>query len=184
MLARRAHRVWALSAAAWCGAFGALSLSWAAGGTLGVDQLAVSLQERADERETGFVALVAATGIAKLVGARVPLWLAFGPPSPAGRKLLLFLCWAGGALLAVYGLTDVASLHSMRARADGAPRQRSVADSVLALLSRAASLPLGGGRRRRRANLGAGDAARPVSGPTLARMLVEGDEGSRGTEGD
>jgi hypothetical protein len=107
MFARRAHRVWALSAAAWCVAFGALSLSWAAGGTLGVDQPAVSLQERADERETGFVALVAATGIAKLVGARVPLWLAFGPPSPAGRKLLLFLCWAGGALLAVYGLTDV-----------------------------------------------------------------------------
>jgi Protein of unknown function (DUF3995) len=103
----RAHRVWALSAAAWCVAFGALSLYWAAGGTFGVDQLAVSLQERADERTTGFVALVAATGIAKLVGALVPFWLAFGPPSPAGRKLQLFLCWAGGGLLAVYGLTDV-----------------------------------------------------------------------------
>jgi hypothetical protein len=53
--------------------FRVLSLYWAAGGTLGVDQLAVSLQERADERETGFVAIVAATGIAKLLGGIAPL---------------------------------------------------------------------------------------------------------------
>jgi hypothetical protein len=66
-----------------------------------------SLQERADERAAGFVALVAATGIAKLVGAIVPLWLVFGPPSRSVRNLLLFLCWAGGALLALHGLNDV-----------------------------------------------------------------------------
>ena len=69
--------------------------------------MAVSLQERADERETGFVATVAATGIAKLLGAIVPLWLVFRPPSGTIRKVLLLLCWAGGALLALYGLTDV-----------------------------------------------------------------------------
>jgi Protein of unknown function (DUF3995) len=107
MLARRTYRVWGLAAAAWCASFGALSLYWAAGGTLGVDLLAVSLQERADAREPGFVALVAATGIAKLVGTIVPLWLVFGWPSRSVRKRLLFLCWAGGALLALYGLTDV-----------------------------------------------------------------------------
>jgi hypothetical protein len=107
MFARRTYRVFGLAAAAWCTAFGLLSLYWAAGGTLGVDQLAVSLQERADEREPGFVALVAATGIAKLVGAIVPLWLVFRPPAGTARKILLFLCWAGGAVLAVYGLTDV-----------------------------------------------------------------------------
>jgi len=108
MFARRTYRVWGLAAAAWCLAFGVLSLYWAAGGTLGVDQLAVSLQERADERETGFVAIVAATGIAKLLGAIVPLWLVFRPPAlRTMRKVLLFLCWAGGALLALYGLTDV-----------------------------------------------------------------------------
>jgi hypothetical protein len=73
-----------------------------------VDQVAVSLPGRADERETGFVAIVAATGIAKLLGAVVPLWLVFRPPSlRTMRKVLLFLCWAGGALLAFYGLTDV-----------------------------------------------------------------------------
>jgi hypothetical protein len=107
MFARRTYRVFGLAAATWCAAFGLLSLYWAAGGTLGVDQLAVSLQERADEREPGFVALVAATGIAKLVGAIVPLWLVFRPPAGTVRKILLFLCWAGGALLAVFGLTDV-----------------------------------------------------------------------------
>jgi hypothetical protein len=48
-----------------------------------------------------------ATGIAKLVGTIVPLWLVFGRPSRSVRKLLLLLCWAGGALLALYGLTDV-----------------------------------------------------------------------------
>ena len=108
MFARRTNQAWSLAAAAWCVAFGVLSLYWAAGGTLGVDQLAVSLQERADERETGFIAIVSVTGIAKLLGAIVPLWLVFGPlPSRAVRKGLLLLCWAGGALLAIYGLTDI-----------------------------------------------------------------------------
>jgi Protein of unknown function (DUF3995) len=88
-------------------AFRVLSLYWAAGGTLGVDQLAASLQEDADERATGFVAIVAATGIAKLLGAIVPLSLVFRPHSRTARKVLLSLCWAGGAVLAVYGLTDV-----------------------------------------------------------------------------
>jgi hypothetical protein len=77
---RRTYRVWGLATAAWCAAFGALSLYSAAGGTLGVDLLAASLQERGDEREAGFVALVAATGIVKLAGAIAPLWLVFGPP--------------------------------------------------------------------------------------------------------
>jgi hypothetical protein len=107
MFARPTYRFWGLAAAVWCVAFGALSLYWAAGGTLGVDQLALALQERADERERRFVAIVAATGIAKLAGAIVPLWLVFRPPCGMGRRVLLFLCWAGGALLAVYGLTDV-----------------------------------------------------------------------------
>jgi hypothetical protein len=117
MFARRTYQAWGLAAAAWCVAFGVLSLYWAAGGTLGVDQLSVSLQERADERESGFVALVAATGIAKLLGAIVPLWLVFGPPSRTVRKVLLFLCWAGGALLALYGLSDVVSGSIRAARA-------------------------------------------------------------------
>ena len=72
-----------------------------------MDQLAVSLQERAKERQAEFVALVTATGIAKLLGVIVPLWLVFRPLSRTARKVLLFLCWAGGALLAVYGPTDV-----------------------------------------------------------------------------
>jgi Protein of unknown function (DUF3995) len=107
MVAPRRYQAWSLAAAAWCVVFGVLSLYWAAGGTLGVNQLAASLQERADERETGFVAIVAATGIAKLLGGIVPLWLVFRPHSRTVQKVLLLLCWAGGALLAVYGLTDV-----------------------------------------------------------------------------
>jgi Protein of unknown function (DUF3995) len=109
MFARRTYQAWGLAAAAWCVVFGVLSLYWAAGGTFGVDQLSVSLQERADERETGFVALVAATGIAKLLGAILPLWLVFRPPFRTVRKVLLFFCWVGGALLALYGLSDVVS---------------------------------------------------------------------------
>lgn len=91
-MARRTSGAWSIAAAAWCVAFGILSLFWAAGGTLGVGQLAVSLQERAEERETGFVAIVAATGIAKLLGAIVPLWIGFGAPSRTVRRVLLFLC--------------------------------------------------------------------------------------------
>jgi hypothetical protein len=107
MVAPRRYQAWSLAAAAWCVVFGVLSLYWAAGGTLGVNQLAASLQKRADQRETGFVAIVAATGIAKLLGGIVPLWLAFRRHSRTIEKVLLLLCWAGGALLAVYGLTDI-----------------------------------------------------------------------------
>jgi hypothetical protein len=116
MLARRTDQAWSLAAAAWCVAFGVLSLYWAAGGTLGEDQLAVSLQERAHEREIGFVAIVAATGVAKLLGGIVPLWLVFRPHSRTVQKVLLFLCWAGGALLALYGLTDIVSGSVLAAR--------------------------------------------------------------------
>src|SRR6266545_1958277 len=105
MFARRRYQAWGVAAAAWCVAFGVLSLYWAAGGSLGVDQLSVSLQERADERETGFVALVAATGIAKLLGAIVPLWLVFRARSRTARKVLRFLCWAGGVLFLITAWT-------------------------------------------------------------------------------
>jgi hypothetical protein len=122
MSARHTYRFWGLAAAAWCTAFGLVSFYWAAGGTLGVDQLAVSLQERADEREAGFVALVTATGIAKLLAAIVPLWLVFRPLSQRERRLLPFLCWAGGALLAAYGLADVvaSSIHAARGTMENA----------------------------------------------------------------
>jgi Protein of unknown function (DUF3995) len=73
-------------------------------------------KERAEERETGFVAIVAATGIAKLLGATVPLWLVFRSPSRTVRNVLLFLCWVGGALLALYGLADVATASIRAAR--------------------------------------------------------------------
>jgi hypothetical protein len=86
--------------------------SWAAGGTLGVDQLAVSLQERADERETGFVALVhrnrQASGCDRATLARVRSSLR------DVRKVLLVLCCARGALLDLYGLTDIVA-DSIRA---------------------------------------------------------------------
>jgi hypothetical protein len=103
-------------------AFGILSLYWAAGGTLGVDQLSASLQERAHERQTGFVAIVAATGIAKLLGGIVPLWLVLRPHSRTVQKAVLFLCWAGGALLAFYGLTDVVtgSIHAAQGTMENA----------------------------------------------------------------
>jgi Protein of unknown function (DUF3995) len=93
MVARPKYRFWALAAAAWCVAFGVLSLYWVAGGTLGVDQLAVSLQERADDRETGFVAILAATGVAKLMGAIVPFGLCSAiPPGRYAR----YCCFSAG----------------------------------------------------------------------------------------
>jgi hypothetical protein len=46
----------------------------------------------------------------------VPLWLVFRPSSGTVRKVLLFLCWACGGLLALYGLSDViaGSIRSAR----------------------------------------------------------------------
>jgi hypothetical protein len=117
MVAPRRYQGWSLAAAAWCVAFGVLSLYWAVGGTLGVDQLAVSLQERADERETGFVAIVAATGIAKLLGAIVPLWLVFRPHSRTVGKVLLFSAGQAGRYWPYTGSPISSSLRSAPLRA-------------------------------------------------------------------
>lgn len=97
---------WGVAAATWCVAFGLLSLYWAAGGNLGINQLSEGLQEEAADRDAGFIALVAATGIAKIAGALVPLGLVFGNRGPLVHRLLNVLTWLGGVFLTIYGLGD------------------------------------------------------------------------------
>jgi hypothetical protein len=84
-----------------------LSLYWAAGGTLGLNQLGASLQKEASTLDTSFVILVALTGAAKLLGALVPLGLAFAWGGHRSRRTLAILTWAGGALLTQYGVGDI-----------------------------------------------------------------------------
>ena len=129
MFARRTYRFWGLAAAAWCVAFGLLSLYWAAGGTLGVDQLAVSLQERAKERQAGFVALVTATGLAKLLGAIVPLWRSCSALSLRPRPRCCYSCaWRAGRSWPHTGLPTSSQAPSARR---GARWENAISYAVL-----------------------------------------------------
>jgi hypothetical protein len=53
------------------------------------------------------VVLVALTGVAKLLGALVPLALVFARGTRRWRKTLTILTWRGGILLTLYGLGDI-----------------------------------------------------------------------------
>lgn len=61
----------------------------------------------AEHREPAFVATLWGTGIAKVLGGLVPMALAFGWWNGIPRRLLAVLCWAGGALLMLYGPGDM-----------------------------------------------------------------------------
>ncbi len=100
---------WGVAASIWCFAFGLTSIYWAVGGDLGSNQLSPELQEQAERREAGFVAVLCITGVLKIVGGLVPLALAYSLWTAIPRKLLEILTWLGGIFLTLYGLGDIVS---------------------------------------------------------------------------
>jgi len=91
----------AYAAGAWAFVFAAMSLYWAAGGLAGLDTQGHAIKQAAIQRTPGFVALLWATGAAKLLGGLLALALArlWG----RARRPLLALAWAGGVGMAAYG---------------------------------------------------------------------------------
>ena len=77
------------AAATWGFLFAAVSIYWAVGGRIGLGTIAPEIRERALAREAGFVAILWATGLLKVVAALLALALCrpWGRSQP--RRLLL-----------------------------------------------------------------------------------------------
>lgn len=91
------------AACAWALVFAALSFYWAAGGTAGVHTLSKAIREPALRRDSGFVAILWATAVLKVLAGL--LALAFVRPwgATVPRRLLLVAGWGVAAFLTLYG---------------------------------------------------------------------------------
>ncbi len=101
------RETWAAYAAGgWAFLFAAPSFHWAAGGTLGTGTLGPGIAAIA--RDPWFVAVVWATGVAKVLAGLLALSLV----RPWGRRIprwaLLAGAWGGGVLLVLHGADFVA----------------------------------------------------------------------------
>lgn len=102
-----ALRRFSLAAFLWASAFGLLSALWASGVEVGVDLLSPTIVDRFEAPDTADIVLLWATAIAKVVGGVIPLVLGFGLAPTIPRRLLVTLCWIGGAFYTLYGLGDI-----------------------------------------------------------------------------
>lgn len=91
------------AACAWALLFAALSFYWAAGGSLGINTLSKVIREPAIRRDGGFVAILWATAVLKVLAGVFAL--AFVRPwgRRVPRRLLLVAGWGTAALLTIYG---------------------------------------------------------------------------------
>ncbi len=111
----------AYAAAAWSFVFAAMSFYWAAGGTAGVETLGNEIERLSEERDSGFVAEVWATGALKVAGgllALATLRPAWGYIS--GRALRIAV-WVAGGLLTLYGAANLIQHGLMKAGAVDTP---------------------------------------------------------------
>lgn len=93
----------AYAAATWWAAFAAVSFYWAAGGTVGLSTLGDGTESLAAAREPWFVALVAATGAAKLVPVVLALSLGRTRSDRTSLRARLAAVGAIGVLSLLYG---------------------------------------------------------------------------------
>ncbi|MFG3689809.1 DUF3995 domain-containing protein [Micromonospora sp. NPDC047740] len=98
----------AYGACVWSVLFAALSFYWAAGGRVGTGTIGPAVEGPALAREPGFVALLWATAVLKLVAAALALALVDGRPRWLPRWMLLLAGWGAAALLSLYGVANLA----------------------------------------------------------------------------
>jgi hypothetical protein len=94
----------ALAACLWAVAFGLLSLSWAAGGELGISTLAHTIQDAAREGDDDMRLATAVTGALKIAAGLLALWTLRPVGGRRLRTVGLSLLWGCAFLFALYGL--------------------------------------------------------------------------------
>jgi len=102
--AARRPGTWAGTAAAgWAFLFAAVSVYWSAGGLTGLGTISRVMRERAVERSPGFVAILWATAVLKIVAGLLGLALCRRWERPLPRRIVLVGGWGTGVLLTLYG---------------------------------------------------------------------------------
>ncbi|MDG5761419.1 DUF3995 domain-containing protein [Natronococcus sp. A-GB1] len=99
----------AYAATVWWVAFASLSFYWAAGGTVGLATLGEGIRSLAAERDSWFVATVAATGVLKLVPAALALSLVRSWGDRVSLRWRLAAVGGLGVLSALYGGIGIAT---------------------------------------------------------------------------
>lgn len=103
--ARAPSTAWAgYAAAAWAFVFAAVSVYWAAGGTAGVNTLGGDIGALAANPPPGFVALLWAIAVLKVLGGLLALALVQPWGRALSRRLLRAVAGAGGVGLLLYGV--------------------------------------------------------------------------------
>jgi Protein of unknown function (DUF3995) len=119
---QRSEARWpAYAAALWALLFAAYSFYGAAGGDLGVDQLARDIREEAEERDPGFVAELWVAGVLKLAAAALAIALAVRLGRAPRSRALLIVAWLLAAGLLVYGAANLVQFGLMKAGAISTP---------------------------------------------------------------
>lgn len=116
------RRTWAAyAAAAWAGAFAAVSLYWALGGTAGIDTVGGEIEELARSGKAAASVLAWGATVAKVAGVVFALALVqrWGRVFP--RRLMLVAGWAAVALLIGYGGLTVGAELLVAIRVVGPP---------------------------------------------------------------
>lgn len=103
----RSGRIAAAIAIVWGLGAGILSVAWALGSDIALDQLGTRIQEQAREREPAFVAMIAGSATARFLVAVLGFALLIGPARGWSRRPLLVLGYLGGAGLTIYGIAGM-----------------------------------------------------------------------------
>lgn len=104
MTPTRPRRWPALAAAAWAFTFAAMSVYWAAGGTLGGATIGGPLADAAERREPAMVAVLWITAALKALAGVFALALVRPWGRRLPRRVLRVLAWTGGVGLLLYSL--------------------------------------------------------------------------------
>ncbi len=104
----RQRLVWAAyGAAIWSLIFALISFYWAAGGTVGANTLARSIEEQSRHPDRVFLASVWVTGVLKLIAGIVALAMVQGWERHIPRWFLLLGGWTAGIIFTLYGIAGI-----------------------------------------------------------------------------
>ncbi|GIP32168.1 DUF3995 domain-containing protein [Paenibacillus sp. J2TS4] len=104
-------RTWAVFAGAlWSFIFAGMSFYWAAGGMMGLESLGGQIYRLALERDPDFLPVVWLTGIVKVMGGVLLLFMLKKWHSRLWNKMIYYTAWIAGIVLLLYGAANFTTI--------------------------------------------------------------------------